>query len=453
MPPTGLTAIQIRQGHPDFLDLPWQLSLAEWEGKSPRLVQVPRGLSRHEVLFVSYGKVIYALKELPPRVGQREYEVLRGLEERGLPAVVAVGLVRARTGAESAGGEESSILITRFLEGSLPYRTLFMNQGLERYRERLLDAMASLLVRLHLGGFYWGDCSLSNTLFRRDAGELQAYAVDAETSELHDKLSEGKRLHDLDIMEENIAGGLADLAAMVPLPPELKDVFETGPNIRRRYARLWEEINKEIPVAPQESYRIHERIRALNDLGFSVGEVDLVASGESDHLRMRTIVTDRNYHRHQLHNLTGIVAEEKQATLLLNEIQELKATLARELNRSTPLSTAAFRWLEERFNPTIQKLHPVKGGADLSELYCQVLEHKWFLSERAKKDVGLQKAIDDYVELRKQQKDPVVTALLLGGPASPSLPRPVAAISPSDGTQEPAPPAEPRPVDSTKGGR
>ncbi|WP_224368225.1 DUF4032 domain-containing protein [Hyalangium versicolor] len=454
MPPIGLTAIQIRQGHPDFLDLPWNLPLAEWEGKCKRLVQVPRGLSRHEVLFVSYGKVIYALKELPPRVAKREYDVLRGLEDRELPAVVAVGLVRARTGVEGADveGEESGILITRFLEGSLPYRTLFMNQGLERYRERLLDAMASLLVRLHLAGFYWGDCSLSNTLFRRDAGELQAYAVDAETSELHEKLSDGKRLHDLDIMEENVAGGLADLAAMVALPPSL-DVFETGPNIRKRYERLWEEINKELPIAPQESYRIHERIRALNDLGFSVGEVDLVASGEGDHLRMRTIVTDRSYHRHQLHSLTGLEAEDRQATLLLNEIQELKATLTKELNRSIPLSTAAFRWLEDRFNPTAQKLQPVRDGTDMSELYCQVLEHKWFLSERAKKDVGLQPAIDDYLELRKRQKDPSIAVLLIGGPSSPTLPRPVPPISAADGKQEPAPAPEPRPVDSPSGGR
>jgi len=452
MPPIGLTAIQIRQGHPDFLDLPWNLPLAEWEGKCTRLVQVPRGLSRHEVLFVAYGKVIYALKELPPRVGQREYEILRGLEERELPAVVAVGLVKARTSASLPEGEESSVLITRFLEGSLPYRTLFMNQGLERYRERLLDAMASLLVRLHLGGFYWGDCSLSNTLFRRDAGELQAYAVDAETSELHERLSDGKRLHDLDIMEENIAGGLADLAAVVDLPPAL-EVFETGPNIRKRYERLWEEINKEIPVTPTESYRIHERIRALNDLGFSVGEVDLVASGESDHLRMRTIVTDRSYHRHQLHNLLGIVAEEKQATLLLNEIQEIKATLTRELNRSTPLSTAAFRWLEDRFNPTVLKLLPVRGATELSELYCQVLEHKWFLSEREKKDVGLERAIDDYMELRKRQKDPSVASFLPGGPASPSLPRLAVPISATDGTQEAAPLPEAAPVDSPAKGR
>lgn len=191
----------------------------------------------------------------------------------------------------------------------------------------------------------------------------------------------------------------------------------------QRYDRLWEGINKELPIATNESYRIHERIRALNDLGFSVGEVDLVASGDSDHLRMRTIVTDRNYHRHQLHNLTGIVAEERQATLLLNEIQELKATLTRELNRSIPLSTAAFRWLEERFSPTLQKLQPVRGATDVSELYCQVLEHKWFLPERAKKDVGLEKALEDYVELRKRQRDPSTASFLPGGPASPLLPR------------------------------
>jgi hypothetical protein len=179
--------------------------------------------------------------------------------------------------------------------------------------------------------------------------------------------------------------------------------------------------------------------------------VDLIASGESsDHLRMRTIVTDRNYHRHQLHNLTGIVAEEKQATLLLNEIQELKATLTRELNRSTPLSTAAFRWLEERFHPTVLKIQPVVGSTELSELYCQVLEHKWFLSEREKKDVGLQRALEDYMELRKRQKDPSVAVLLMGGAVTPSHPRPVG-ISEGDGTKESPPAPQGGSVDTPSG--
>src|SRR4030067_606569 len=120
----------------------------------------------------------------PPRGVKREDALLIELGRRRLPAVEPIGEVRARTPAGE--GEERGVLITRYLEASLPYRTLFMNRGLERYRERLLDAMTSLLVRLHLTGFYWGDCSLSNTLFRRDAGELQAFLVDAETSAFHD---------------------------------------------------------------------------------------------------------------------------------------------------------------------------------------------------------------------------------------------------------------------------
>jgi tRNA A-37 threonylcarbamoyl transferase component Bud32 len=405
----GLTSLHLRQGHPDFLDLPWHLPLARWDAAScPRLVEVPRGLSRHTVVFVAYGADIYALKELPTPVGQREYDVLRGLEERHLPAVTAVGVARQRAPGEPDNAV--AVLLTQYLASSLPYRTLFMNKGLERYRERLLDAMASLLVRLHLGGFFWGDCSLSNVLFRRDAGELQAYAVDAETSELHAKLSDGQRELDLMILEENVTGGLADLAAMpeAELPSSL-DVYETGASIRQRYERLWNEINKEISISAAESYRIHERIRALNELGFSVGEMDLVASGDGSQLRMRTIVTDRDYHRHQLHNLTGVVAEERQAALLLNEIRELKATLTREMNRSVALSVAAFRWLEQRFRPTVSKLHRELGPpADEAELYCQVLEHKWFLSEKAKRDVGLEVALKGYIRLRRKEPAPAL---------------------------------------------
>jgi tRNA A-37 threonylcarbamoyl transferase component Bud32 len=405
----GLTSLHLRQGHPDFLDLPWHLPLDRWDADTcPHLVEMPRGLSRHTVVFVAYGADIYALKELPTTVGQREYDVLRGLEERHLPAVTAVGVARQRAPGEPE--DAVAVLITQYLASSLPYRTLFMNKGLERYRERLLDAMASLLVRLHLGGFFWGDCSLSNVLFRRDAGELQAYAVDAETSELHAKLSDGQRELDLLILEENVTGGLADLAAMpeAELPSSL-DVYETGASIRQRYERLWNEINKEISVSAAESYRIHERIRALNELGFSVGEVDLVASGDGSQLRMRTIVTDRDYHRHQLHNLTGVVAEERQAALLLNEIRELKATLTREVNRSVPLSVAAFRWLDQRFRPTLSRLHRELGPpADEAELYCQVLEHKWFLSEKAKRDVGLEVAVKGYIRLRRKEPAPAL---------------------------------------------
>lgn len=394
---SGLLSLSLRPNHPDFVDLPWDVPLAQWPGVCKRLVEIERGLSRHEVLFVAYGSTVYALKELPANVGQREYDVLRSLEERGLPAVLAVGHARTRPrGME----DDQAVLITRYLDGSLPYRTLFMNARLERYRERLLDAMAILLVRLHLGGCFWGDCSLNNTLFRRDAGELQAYLVDAETSEVRERLSDGMREHDLEIMEENVAGGLADVAALVELPPAL-DLGQTGAAIRRRYHQLWAEITREDLVAPGDTFKVQERVRNLNALGFSVGEIELVAAGSENQLRMRTTVTDRDYHRHLLHNLTGIIAEERQAQLLLNELRESKLTLSTELNRSVPLSVAAYRWLNERFLPTLQELKAeIKTPEEECELYCQVLEHKWFLSERQKRDVGLRAAIDDYKALR-----------------------------------------------------
>jgi len=327
------------------------------------------------------------------RVVAREYALLRALERHRLPAVKAVGHARVRVERDEA--DETGILITRFLDASLPFRTLFMNPGLERYRARLMDAMAGLLVRLHLSGFYWGDCSLSNTLFRRDAGELQAFLVDAETAVEGGILTDAQRKQDLHIMEENLAGEIADLRTTVPFHAE---VPATGATIDARYRALWAEITHEESIAPGETYRIHERIRALNALGFSVGSVELIPTGEGDHLRLRTVVTDRDYHRRRLHSLSGVVASERQAALLLGEIQELRAMMARDLGRTVTMNVAAHRWLHDRYQPVVTRLAEAAGAAgEPAESYCQVLEHKWYLSERKHHDVGLARALEDYI--------------------------------------------------------
>ncbi len=387
-------ALHARSGHPDFLDLPWGAPLSAWPELCARSVELQRGLSRHEVQFVSYENAVYAFKELVEGAAEREYDLLMQMEDLGLPVVTPVGHVHDRR----EGSENVSVLITRYLDASHPYRVLFQNPGLERYRERLLDAMAGLIVRLHLAGVYWGDVSLSNTLFRRDAGQLGAYMVDAETSEIHETLSDGQRNQDLMILEENVLGDLLDIAIVTDLPPAMIPE-ETGPSIVRRYEGLWSEVTREVVIGASESWRIQERIRALNALGFSVGEVELVATGEGDRLRMRTVVTDRDYHRHLLHDLTGLVAEERQAELMLNEIQEYKARVSRELNRSVAMPIAAFRWKSEMWEPAIARLNPrLEAGGDPAQLYCEVLEHKWYMSEQAQEDVGLDRALDDYLQ-------------------------------------------------------
>ena len=82
-----------RTGHPDFLDLPWDLPLERW--RHERLVDVPRGISRHVVRFVRYCDAIYALKELPQRLAEREYRLLTELDRLFIPVVPPSGVLAA----------------------------------------------------------------------------------------------------------------------------------------------------------------------------------------------------------------------------------------------------------------------------------------------------------------------------------------------------------------------
>ncbi|CAN5275589.1 hypothetical protein BH20ACT3_BH20ACT3_11720 [soil metagenome] len=199
--------IRTRGGHPDFLDLPWELPLHRWD--HPRLARMAHGISRHVVRFVRYDERVYALKATEQHEAEREYRTLRDLLDASLPVVEPVGVV---------GSEAETVLITRYLDFSLPYWYLLARDEGPRLTDRLLDAAAVLLVRLHLDGVYWGDCSPSNVLFRRDAGALMAYLVDAETAERHPTVSDGLRDRDLDIAWENIVGSLLDLQAAGRVP-------------------------------------------------------------------------------------------------------------------------------------------------------------------------------------------------------------------------------------------
>ncbi|HRE91163.1 MAG TPA: lipopolysaccharide kinase InaA family protein, partial [Myxococcota bacterium] len=228
---SGLLTSHLQPEAPDFLDLPWHLPLSLWEGACDRLERLPRGESRHPVVFVAYERGIYALKEMGPGQAEHEYLLLRSMAERALPVVQPIGHLSVDS------GEPRTVLITRFLEHSIPYHSLFLQSSLSRYRDHLLDALASLLVQLHLSHVFWGDCSLFNTLFVRDAGALQAYLVDAETSQVLPALGDGLRHHDLELMEENVTGGLLDLVALGALPPDFP-ALDLARDIRRRYDSL-----------------------------------------------------------------------------------------------------------------------------------------------------------------------------------------------------------------------
>ena len=343
-----------------------------------------RGISRHVVRFVDYDGRLYALKEIPRRLAEREYRLLRALGEDDMPVVEAVGVAADR------GADLDAVLITRHLEFSIPYRELFSDRGVPDLHATLLNALAGLLVRLHLAGFYWGDCSLSNTLFRRDAGALTAYLVDAETGELHPSLTDGQRRYDLELAEEHLAGELLDLGAQ-----------DISAELIPRYEALWDELVREDVFRIDEGWRIEQRLRRLNDLGFDVDEIDLVAEpGGGLRLRLDPQLVEPGHHRRRLLMLTGLDAQENQARRMLNDLARFRA----EAGPHTAESVAAYRWRAEVFEPAVAAVPAeLQAKRQSAEVFHEILQHRWYLSEQQGCDIGMDAAARSYVDdvLRK----------------------------------------------------
>jgi hypothetical protein len=383
--------LRLRVATPGLIALPWLEPLEEWDATEVPFRDFPVGPSRHLVRFVETDGAIWALKELPQRIAAKEYAVLRDLEHRSLPAVRPAGLV-------IQPHEDTAILVTRYLDRSWQYRRLLMRlpPDASKHRERLLDAMASLLVDLHRNGVFWGDCSLANTLFSRDGQILQAFLVDAETSEIHPQLSDGQRQYDIDILVENVAAGMMDLAVRLEQPPEVEELLiEEACSVATRYQALWDVLHAQPVFAFGDRYQIEGQIRRLHDLGFAVDEVKLESAGESgEKVRLKVAVAARRFHATQLHDLTSLDVGEGQARILLGDLRAYQA-YARQAHPELTDARAAQRWLEGVLRPGMARAHEAVGGlGDPIQAYCDLLEVRWLLSEQAGRDVGDAAALD-----------------------------------------------------------
>jgi hypothetical protein len=374
-----------------LLNLPWNEPLEEW--KDDRLTEIPqRGISRHVVRFIAEDGEVFALKEIPERLARREYSILRRLGQMGIPAVEVLGVVVDRP------DDLDAILVTRFLDFSSSFRALFANPRGAHMTDRLMDAQVELLVRLHLAGIFWGDCSLSNTLFRFDAGALSAFLVDAETAEIHPQLSAGQRAYDLDIAFEKVAAELMDLQAGNLVGGDL-DPMEAAADLVHRYRRLWAELtDEEVMQRHEQRYRIGERIRRLNELGFDVDEVELIEDpGGGSRLKLTTRVAEPGHHRRVLFARTGLDVQENQARRLLADITSFRGWLEQSEQRRVPEAVAASRWLTEMYEPVVRAIPAhLRTRLDRAEIFHEILEHRWFLSEAAGLDVGTTAAARDY---------------------------------------------------------
>ena len=374
-----------------LLDLPWQLPLEQWPEEN--IAALPKGLSRHTVRFAHLSSYVIAIKETLPELAMREYEMLKSLQKLDVPCVEPFAIIKNRKDDE--GNELPAVLITRHLKFSLPYRAMW-SQGLRpETATRLVDALALLLVRLHIAGFFWGDVSLSNTLFRRDAGSFAAYLVDAETGQLYDSgLSNGQRENDLEIARVNIAGELMDLVASGRAKPGV-DPNATSERIVSKYKELWVELTAAEVFSKDERWRITQRVERLNELGFDIEELMIKTEENGRSVKIQPKVVDAGHHARRLIRLTGLDVEENQARRLLNDLDAFKVKFDAEADEEV----MAHRWLSEVFEPVVKAIpRKYSGKLEPAEVFHQVLEHRASLAEKQQKGVPLADAVNSYVE-------------------------------------------------------
>jgi hypothetical protein len=389
---TMSSTLQITSSAPDpaLFDLPWHVPLEEWPAK--QLAALPRGISRHVVRFVRLSGSVIAVKEIGEDLARREFGLLRTLRRIDLPSVEPLGVVTGRKAPD--GTPLESALLTRHLQFSLPYRALFSQSLRIDTVTRLVDALAVLLVRLHLAGFYWGDVSLSNTLFRRDAGAFAAYLVDAETGDTHETLSRGQREYDVELARMNIAGEFMDLQAADRVDTSL-DATDVSDIIVRRYHSLWQELTAKESFEQGDRWKVDARIRRLNDLGFDVDELILSADSSGRTMHIQPKVVDAGHHSRRLLRLTGLDVEENQARRLLNDLDTFRAE---RIHFGESEEIIAHQWLSECFEPAVRAVpRELRGKLEPAELYHEVLEHRWYMSENQGCDIGLHQAVQSYI--------------------------------------------------------
>jgi hypothetical protein len=376
-------------------NLPWEKPLEEWP-EDPNLT-AQRGISRHVVRLVRSTpdpeSEIYAVKETVEEFAVREYEALKELGARGAPSVSQIAIVNGRISAD--GEKLPCAIVTRFLPYSLPYRVVLSGDVTQHEITNMANALAYLLVRLHLLGFWWGDCSLSNTLFRRDADGFAAYLVDAETGEFQKNLSNGQREHDLDLARFNVAAELEDLKIAGVLFPAM-DPIRASESVITRYRKIWKALSEPQVLPANDRHAVERAMRSLQDIGFAVEEVDLQLAGDNSTLTFTPKLVAPNYHSLRLKELMGLDTEEFQAKRILASFDRFRS---REISRTPDKNEAAQRWLDEVFYKVVKSVpSQLEGRVEDAQLFHEVLEHRWYLGEKAGADVGLENATRDYVD-------------------------------------------------------
>ncbi len=353
--------------------LPWSFPLETWPEHGTKFILIKSGLSRHVVRFLESGGHRFAIKETSLEAARNEIGCYERLLQLEIPTLVPIGVVVRNEGLESVNTNvglqlhqrQVGYVVTELMEKVLPDLFLFRRAFSEVSRKRIWDAVITLFVQMHTRGVYWGDASLNNMLIRfqtetvPELGNrtvLTAVLADAETVEIHPSLSERMKAADVEFFLESMLWTDADLRASGVVRDHI----------------MTQDDQAYILASYKERYDLDIEMRAF----------ELVTHIDVD-------------------KLLGSFNVKGHGQLLLKHINEHKWYISERQGCEIPLIEAAENWYKEVFKPVcrIFNEHGLMAffpGTTASSLYAEIMEHKYFMSEREQRDVGLLAALEDY---------------------------------------------------------
>ena len=152
----------------------------------------------------------------------------------------------------------------------------------------------------------------------------------------------------------------------------------------------------------------------LNDLGFDIEELSIRKDETGTQVRIQPKVVDAGHHSRRLLRLTGLDAGENQARRLLNDLDSYRAADDR---KSLDEEMVAHEWLVKVFEPVIRSIpKDLRGKLEPAEVFHQLLDHRWYISQNEGRNVPLAEALTSYIDtvLRHRRDEVTVVAPVTG---------------------------------------
>lgn len=406
--------------------LPWGVPLDEWPEHGVQPLIMRRGESRHPVLFIETGARRYAVKETSPTSAEHEITAFEELRARGCCTLEPVGYV-VISGAPVAVGEfaghalyesgDVGYCITRLAEHVLPQSVLYRYPFTEVNKRLLWSAVAELLLNLHETGVYWGDPSLANVLMDLSDHRLTAIMADAETAEIvSGALSDGLREADLEAFTESLEWQAEDIRLARGLSEETPLVTEDdAAYFRSCYHGLRAERLHSQAVVEQDQVQVRDLLhlmRRLNVLGYGVLQfmrrgsnlvhaelVDGMLQPDAAVHLWQTATLRPGWYVRRLHEFLGVRVPRVYARRLYQHLLVHKWLLSERARNDVGMLVAADDWLRRYHRPLLAWLADYLPEADAGDTYgpyLAILDHTWAMSRREHREVPIEEGAMDY---------------------------------------------------------